>query len=647
MYTPRSAEWFVGDSEISVMHRVALRNSGVTEDLESGRPLIGIADSSSTLNPCNLPLRSLVEDAERGIREAGGIPVVFPVMSLGEDLMKPTAMLYRNLLSIEVEEYARSYPLDGLLLLAGCDKSLPGALMGAASANLPTLAVVSGPRAAGVLDDARLGTGTALWRADHDRQSGTRDSAAWKSFERALACGPGTCNTMGTASTLAILTEVLGFMLPGTAGAAAGSVARADAAYRSGITLTETVLRADPADTPQRILTESAFRNALVTLCALGGSPNAVIHLIALAGRVGITLDADTLDRISREVPVIADIEPAGAGLLADFDRAGGTPALLHTLDTLVDADLRAADGRPWRTHLRAAETVPGRSLVAPAAGAEAQRVSGSVAPADSTEAQPAPGPVVPADGAEAHPVPGFDAPAGDTEHEPSARPGHLAGTARPIRPLTDPVASEAFAVLRGNLAPRGSLIRLATAPDLRRVHTGPALVWHSYAQMRREIHDPNLAVTPDTVLVLSGAGPVGAPGMPEWGVIPIPRVLAAQGVTDMLRISDGRMSGTAFGSCIVHVSPEAAIGGPIGLLHTGDLIALDLDARTLNVDLTEAELAARLAARVQPEPADLRGWPLLYRRHVGQADTGCDFDFLTAHTPEQRRVVQPVVGLS
>lgn len=617
MYTPRSAEWFVGDSEISVMHRVALRNSGVTEDLESGRPLIGIADSSSTLNPCNLPLRSLVEDAERGIREAGGIPVVFPVMSLGEDLMKPTAMLYRNLLSIEVEEYARSYPLDGLLLLAGCDKSLPGALMGAASANLPTLAVVSGPRAAGVLDDTRLGTGTALWRADHERQSGTRDTAAWKSFERALACGPGTCNTMGTASTLAILTEVLGFMLPGTAGAAAGSVARADAAYRSGITLTETVLRADPADTPQRILTESAFRNALVALCALGGSPNAVIHLIALAGRVGITLDADTLDRISREVPVIADVEPAGAGLLADFDRAGGTPALLHTLDTLIDADLRAADGRPWRTHLRAAETVSGQS------------------------------PVAPADGTEAHPAPGLDAPAGDTEHEPSARPGHVAGTARPIRPLTDPVAPEAFAVLRGNLAPRGSLIRLATAPDLRRVHTGPALVWHSYAQMRREIHDPNLAVTPDTVLVLTGAGPVGAPGMPEWGVIPIPRVLAAQGVTDMLRISDGRMSGTAFGSCIVHVSPEAAIGGPIGLVQTGDLISLDLDARSLNVDLDAAELEARLAARVQPEPADLRGWPLLYRRHVGQADTGCDFDFLTAHTPEQRRVVQPVVGLS
>ncbi|WP_030143294.1 dihydroxy-acid dehydratase [Mycetocola saprophilus] len=617
MYTPRSAEWFVGESEISVMHRVALRNSGVTEDLESGRPLIGIADSSSTLNPCNLPLRSLVEDAERGIREAGGIPVVFPVMSLGEDLMKPTAMLYRNLLSIEVEEYARAYPLDGLILLAGCDKSLPGALMGAASANLPTLAVVSGPRAAGVLDDARLGTGTALWRADHERQSGTRDSDAWKSFERALACGPGTCNTMGTASTLAILTEVLGFMLPGTAGAAAGSVARAEAAYRSGITLTETVLRADPADTPQRILTESAFRNALVALCALGGSPNAVIHLIALAGRVGITLDGDTLDRISREVPVIADIEPAGAGLLADFDRAGGTPALLHTLDSLIDANLRAADGRPWRTHLRAAESVPERS------------------------------PVATADGTEAHPVPGLDATAGDTGREPSARPGHPAGSTRPIRPLTDPVAPEAFAVLRGNLAPRGSLLRLATAPELRRVHTGPALVWHSYAQMRREIHDPTLAVTPDTVLVLTGAGPVGAPGMPEWGVIPIPRVLAAQGVTDMLRISDGRMSGTAFGSCIVHVSPEAAIGGPIGLLRTGDLISLDLDARSLNVDLTEAELAVRLAAHIRPEPADLRGWPLLYRRHVGQADTGCDFDFLTAHTPEQRRVVQPVVGLS
>ncbi|MFZ4841356.1 dihydroxy-acid dehydratase [Mycetocola saprophilus] len=632
MYTPRSAEWFVGDSEISVMHRVALRNSGVTEDLESGRPLIGIADSSSTLNPCNLPLRSLVEDAERGIREAGGIPVVFPVMSLGEDLMKPTAMLYRNLLSIEVEEYARSYPLDGLLLLAGCDKSLPGALMGAASANLPTLAVVSGPRAAGVLDDARLGTGTALWRADHERQSGTRDSDAWKSFERALACGPGTCNTMGTASTLAILTEVLGFMLPGTAGAAAGSVARADAAYRSGITLTETVLRADPADSPQRILTESAFRNALVALCALGGSPNAVIHLIALAGRVGITLDADTLDRISREVPVIADIEPAGAGLLADFDRAGGTPALLHTLNSLIDANLRAADGRPWRTHLRAAESVPERSRVALTGDTEAR-------PASDRDA--AAGAAAPLWGRD------LDAPTGDSGRELSARPGHPAGSTRPIRPLTDPVAPEAFAVLRGNLAPRGSLIRLATAPELRRVHTGPALVWHSYAQMRREIHDPTLAVTPDTVLVLTGAGPVGAPGMPEWGVIPIPRVLAAQGVTDMLRISDGRMSGTAFGSCIVHVSPEAAIGGPIGLLRTGDLISLDLDARSLNVDLTEAELAARLAAHIRPEPADLRGWPLLYRRHVGQADTGCDFDFLTAHTPEQRRVVQPVVGLS
>ncbi|WP_220700630.1 dihydroxy-acid dehydratase [Mycetocola tolaasinivorans] len=575
---PRSAEWFVGDEEIAVMHRVALRNSGISDDLEAGKPLIGIADSSSTLNPCNLPLRSLVEDVSRGIRDAGGIPVVFPVMSLGEDLMKPTAMLYRNLLSIEVEEYARSYPLDGLVVLAGCDKSLPGALMGALSADIRTLAVVSGPRQAGVLDGTSLGTGTALWRADHERQSGARDSAAWKEFERALACGPGTCNTMGTASTLAILTEVLGFMLPGTAGAAAGSVERADAAYRSGVALTESVLRNDPAETPQRVLSETALRNALVTLCALGGSPNAVIHLIALAGRVGITLTGALLDGVARSVPVLADIEPAGVGLLADFERAGGTPALLEALGDHVDTSVRAGDGRAWAEHLRPAETV---------------------------------------------------------------------GEHVPIRSLEDPVAPLAFAVLSGNLAPRGSLMRVATAPELRPVQTGPALVWHSYADMRRQIHDPNLAVTADTVLVLTGAGPVGAPGMPEWGVIPIPRVLAAQGVTDMLRISDGRMSGTAFGSCVVHVSPEAAIGGPLALLRTGDLITLDVPARSLSVALSEEELAERRAAWTPAPVRDLRGWPLLYRRHVGQADTGCDFDFLTAHTPEQRVVVQPIVGLS
>lgn len=582
----RSGAWFTGDDEVAVMHRVALRNVGIEIDSASTRPLIGVADSSSTLNPCNAPLRGLVPSVVAGIEAAGGIPCVFPVMSLGEDLMKPSAMLYRNLLAMEVEEYALSNPLDGLVLLGNCDKSIPGALLGAISANLPTVVLSAGARPAGLFRGARLGTGTDLWRAWDDRRAGLLDDEAWAQFERALSCGPGACNTMGTASSMAIVTEVLGLMLPGTATIPAGSAAQTEAANATGRAAVEAVI-ADRR--PQTLLGRAGFLNAFAALCAVGGSTNVVLHLLALAGRAGVELSLDDLDASARRVPVIADVEPAGAHLIQEFDAAGGVPALLRELrrdaGELIDATAPCATGETWDHELRLRGDRPRR-------------------------------------------------------RDPGACPA--------IRPTSAPlVPTEAFAVLRGSLAPGGALLKTASCSRRLLHHTGPALVFHEYTDMIARLDDPDLDVTPDTVLVLAGAGPVGAPGMPEWGMIPIPRVLAERGVRDVVRISDARMSGTSFGTCLVHVAPEAAVGGPLALVRTGDPVRVDLDARTLDLLIPDAELAARRAAWTPPPARHLRGWPLLYRRHVTQADTGCDRDFLTAETAGKRAVVPAPIGRS
>jgi dihydroxy-acid dehydratase len=571
----RSREWFDGDDEVAVIHRVAMRNAGFDLAPGDSRPVIGVLNSAGDLNPCNLPLRALAEDVKAGVLEAGGIPVELPVMSLGEDLMKPTAMLYRNLLAMEVEEYLRTYPIDGVVLLANCDKSVPGAVMGAASADLPCLVVTAGARPATALfRGRRVGTGTDLWRAWEEHRTGRLDDEGWAELERCLACGQGACNTMGTASSMAIVTEVLGLSLPGTAVIPAGDPQRALAAQGSG---RRVVAMVSEDMKPSTILTEAAFRNAVRALHAVGGSTNAIVHLLAIAGRTAARLRLVDVGELGRGVPVIADVEPSGRLLIQDFHAAGGVPALLRLLGDAVELDELTASGRPWRDELPA--TVA-------AAGA--------------------------------------------------------------LRDPSDPLhADGSFAVVSGSLAPDGAVLKTSAASPALFTHTGPALVFSSYQEMRERIDDADLPVTADTVLVLAGAGPVGVPGMPEWGMIPIPAKLAATGVTDMVRVTDARMSGTSFGTCFLHVAPEAAVGGPLALVRDGDIVSVDVAAGRLDLEVPADELASRRAAWTQPLSAHLRGWPALYQGHVTQADTGCDFDFLRAPTPAHRRFVPPIVGRS
>lgn len=557
------------------MHRVALRTTGVEISASESRPVIGIANSASGLNPCNLPLAALSRDVARGIRDAGGIPMEFPVMSLGEDLMKPTAMLYRNLLAMEVEEYLRSYPLDGVVLLANCDKSVPGAVMGAVSAGLPTVVLTAGARPIARFRGRRVGTGTELWRTWEDHRAGRLDDAGWSEFEECLSCGLGACNTMGTASSMAIVTEALGLALPGTSTIPAADESRVDAAYETGRRAVSMVLE---DFRPEKVLTPDGFKNAARVLNAIGGSTNVVLHLLAIAGRAGVEFRADDVDRFGRGVPVLADVEPSGRLLIQDFHDAGGLPQLLARLGSLIETSALTATGRPW------ASEIPPPSGVG--------------------------------DGA--------------------------------IRSLSNPLSVDgAFAVVRGSLAPHGAILKTSAASGALFQHVGPALVFRSYEEMRSRIDDPGLDVSPDTVLVLSGAGPVGVPGMPEWGMIPIPAKLAALGVSDMVRITDSRMSGTSFGTCLLHVAPEAAVGGPIGLVRDGDMVSLDVAGRHLDLLVDSAEMQARAARWSPSASAHLRGWPALYRNHVTQADQGCDLDFLQAPTPAHRRFVPPTVGRS
>lgn len=569
----RSAAWFVGDDEVALAHRVALRSVGVARELDGTRPIIGIADSSSDLNPCNLPLASLGDRVAEGVRAAGGIPLRFPVMSLGEDLMKPTAMLYRNQLSMEVEEYIRAYPIDGVVLLANCDKSVPGALMGAVSADIPTLVLTAGARTPAVFKGRRIGTGTDLWRAWDARRRGELDEADWQELERCLSCGLGACNTMGTASSMAVVIEALGLCLPGNASIPTDDPERAAMAEQTGrrvVDMTRDQLK------PSDLLTLDAFDNAVRLLSAVGGSTNAVLHLLALAGRAGIALSLDRIGRVAAEVPVLANVEPSGKLLMQDFHEAGGVPAVVHELGDLVCGSALTGSGRTWAQE---------------------------------------------------------------------ARPGN-GGQAIMSRnaPLLD---NGSFAVVHGSLAPDGALLKTsASSPDLM-FHSGPAVVFRSYEEMRARIDDPELDVTAGSVLVLAGAGPVAVPGMPEWGMIPIPAKLQAAGVRDMVRVTDARMSGTSFGTCVLHVAPEAAVGGPLALVRDGDTITLDVAAGRLELEVDAEELGRRAAEYQPPVSEHLRGWPALYQQHVTQADMGCDFDFLRADTPAKRRFVPAVVGRS
>lgn len=569
----RSAEWFDGHDEAGLLHRVALRSGRVGAGALEARPVVAVTRSETTLNPCNAAMRGRVDAILEGIEEAGGVAVELPTMSLGEDLMKPTAMLYRNLLSMEVEEYLRAYPIDGVVVTGICDKSLPGGLMGALSADLPTIVHAGGARPAACLAGRELGT-TDVWRITHDRAAGRVTDDEWSGLEDALAAGRGGCNVMGTASTMAVLVEALGLVLPGTSVIPADDPGGVEAAHETG---RRSVALALEGIRPSDLLTRGSFRNAVCALAAIGGSTNAVVHLLALAGRAGIGLGLEDIRSAAQETPVVVDVEPVGARLVQALHRDGGFPAVARVIADRLDLSARSVGG------LLLADIV-----------ASAPWPSGC------------------------------------------------------LRTALDPVAdAPAIEVLYGSLAPGGTVLKQATASPRLLQHTGRALVFDDYHDMRTRIADPDLPVTADTVLVMRGCGPVGAPGMPEWGMIPIPPKLTAEGVTDLVRITDARMSGTSYGTVLLHATPESAVGGPLALVRDGDPIRLDLAHRRLDLLVDEAELAARAPVAPVTDGVFERGWPRLYRDHVLQADHGCDFDFLTLPISSRPRLVPPVVGRS
>ncbi|HEY4022515.1 MAG TPA: L-arabinonate dehydratase [Pseudonocardiaceae bacterium] len=563
----RSFRWYGGDDLRGFSHRTRTRQLGLDPEEHLGKPVIGILNTWSDINPCHMHLRERAEQVKRGVWEAGGYPLEFPVATLSETFQKPTPMLYRNLLAMETEEVLRSYPIDGAILMGGCDKTTPALLMGAASADLPAIFVPAGPMLRGHWRGETLGSGTDMWKYWDDRRAGLIGEKELGELERGLARSPGTCMTMGTASTMTSAAEVLGLTLPGAAAIPAVDSAHYRMAAGAGRQIVELVW----ADVPvSSILSKDAYIDAIATVLALGGSTNALIHLIAMAGRSQISLDLDDFDRIARDVPVLANIRPGGAYLMEDFYYAGGLPGLLSRLDQL---GLLHTD-RP---------TVTGHTL--------AENIDGALVHDDDV-----------------------------------------------IRSVDNPIATEGgVAVLRGNLAPDGAVIKHIAAEGHLLRHTGPAVVFDSYPDIKARINDPDLPITPDSVLVLRNAGPLGGPGMPEYGMLPIPDRLLAQGIRDMVRISDARMSGTSYGACVLHIAPESFVGGPLALVRDGDLITLDVPARTLRLEVSDAELARRRAAWVAPPPRFERGYGSLYSAHITQADQGCDFDFLArpGHNPE------------
>jgi len=555
----RSHRWFGVNDLRSFGHRSRTKQMGFSAEDYAGKPVIAILNTWSEANPCHVHLRQRAEEVRRGVLQAGGFPLEMPAMSLGETLMKPSTMLYRNLLAMEVEELLRSNPIDGVVLLGGCDKTVPGLLMGAISMNVPAIFLPAGPMLRGNWCGQPLASGTDVWKYWNEKRAGAIDDRAWGEIEDGIARSFGTCMTMGTASTMASVTEALGMSLPGSAAMPAADSRQARLAAASGRRIVEMVwedLR------PSQILTADAFRNGATVALAIGGSTNAVIHLIAMAGRAGVRFGLDDFDALSRSTPVLANIRPVGEFLMEDFYYAGGLGALMNEIPELL---------------YLGADTITGRTLGENLAGARVfnDRV------------------IVPRDRA-------------------LSREGGLS-------------------VLRGNLAPDGAVIKhTAAEPRLLR-HRGPAVVFKDYNDMAARIDDPALDVTADSVLVLQHAGPIGGPGMPEWGMLPIPKKLLAAGVRDMVRISDARMSGTAYGACVLHVAPESFIGGPLAFVRDGDFIELNVPERRLSLDVDEAELARRRAAWTPPKTIYPRGYGWLYSRHIAQADRGCDFDFLAA----------------
>jgi len=558
----RSSHWYAGDDRNAYIHRAWMRR-GVPGDAFTGRPHIAIANTASDLTPCNAHLTEVAASVKNGVYEAGGIPLELPVVSLGETLLRPTAMLWRNMAAMATEEMLRANPIDGVVLLGGCDKTIPALLMAAASVDLPAVVVPGGPMLTGTFRGVVLGCGTDVWRLSEEVRAGTLTAEQFTRSESAMIRSRGHCNTMGTASTMALIAEALGMVVPGVAGTPAADSRLLEAAHGTGRLVVEMVA-ADRR--PSTFLTHASFANAIVTMAAVGGSTNAVVHLLAIAGRLGIDLTLDDFDRIGSHVPLLVDLQPAGRFLMDDFFRAGGLLAVLREVRDLLDPT---------------AVTVTGRPLV------------------DYLDAAPIWDPEV-------------------------------------IRLRREPLLTEGgIAVLRGNLAPAGAIIKPAAASPQLIQHRGRALVFDSIEDFHVRIDDPELDVDADTVLVLRGCGPKGYPGMPEVSNMPLPKKLLEHGVRDMVRICDGRMSGTAYGTVVLHVAPEAAAGGPLALVQTGDEITLDVPGRRLTLGVSEEELRRRrpnvatLAGFANP----VRGWERLYIDHVRQADTGADLDFLVGST--------------
>jgi len=558
----RSARWFGTDDLSGLIHRSALRAEGIAQGALDGRPVIGICNSWSELVNCNVHFRALATSAKRGVLRAGGLPLEFPTMSLGEQLMKPTTMLFRNLMAMDVEESLRAYPLDATVLIAGCDKTVPAQLMGATSAGVPAIMVTGGPAQAAVFRGRELGVGTDLWRYLDDYRAGRMTEQEFGELEGALGPSYGHCNEMGTALTMASLVEALGMALPGSASIPAADARRFAAAEEAGA---RAVALARRRQHPAEILTAEAFDNAITLLMALGGSTNAVIHLLAMAGRAGVPLGLDRFNEIAERTPVLANIRPCGEYLGEQLHRAGGAPVLLKELRPL----------------LHDVPTVSGLTLF------------------EAIEAAPEPD--------------------GDV----------IASLSAPLR------ADGAIVALRGSLAPDGAVIKVSAASERLLKHRGRAVVFDGMEDLAARIDDPGLDVDADSVLVLKNAGPVGAPGMPEWGALPIPRKLLSQGVDDMVRVSDARMSGTAFGTVVLHVAPESAAGGPLALVERGDPIVLDVGARSIELDVSRSELDRRRAELELPPYKFRRGYGLMHSEHVLQADRGCDLDFLVARPGE------------
>ena len=554
----RSARWFAPDDLRSFGHRSRMMQLGYAEEEFMGKPIVGVLNTWSELNSCHGHFPERVRDVKRGVLQAGGFPVEMPALSVDESFLKPTSMLYRNLLAMETEEMIRAHPLDGVVLMGGCDKTTPGLVMGAITAGIPMIFLPAGPMLRGHYAGRVLGSGSDAWKYWDERRAGNVTDAEWLGIQGGIARSVGTCMTMGTASTMTAITEAMGLSLPG-----ASSIPAADSGHqRMGSACGRRIVEMVWEDlTPDRIVTDAAVRNAAIVAMATGCSTNAVVHLIAMARRAGVGLTLDDLDALGRSTPLIANVRPSGRDyLMEDFFYAGGLRALMKRIEDRLDTTVI---------------TVTGRTL--------GEGLEGAVVWNDDV-----------------------------------------------IRQLSNPVYHEgSLAVLRGNLCPDGAVIKPAACDPRYHVHEGPALVFDSYPDMKAAVEDETLEVTPAHVLVLRNAGPQGGPGMPEWGMLPLPKRLVKQGHRDMLRISDARMSGTSYGACVLHVAPESFVGGPLALLRSGDIVRLDLPNRRLDMLVDEVEIARRRAAWRAPEPRYQRGYGYMFLRHVGQANEGCDFDYL------------------